>query len=106
MKKAIAKSEEGLPREAFAIVGDAQDPATWRLPHHTRGILRGLAGRLSTEETVDWNLMESAVAALSVASRKQRVQASPGQIIEAARHLAGHYREAGQPLPDTLAALV
>ncbi len=107
IKEAITKTKDGLPKEAFAIVGDPEEPETWKLPHHTRAILRALAGRLNIERTVDWDRMEAAVAALSHGGyRGQRVDASPGQIIEAARHLAGHYQKAGKPLPDTLAALV
>ena len=48
-----------------------------------------------------------AVAALSARGyRGRRVNASPGEILSAARHLAEHYRKEGKPLPDTLAALV
>ena len=107
IKEAITKTKDGLPKEAFAIVGNPDDPETWKLPHHTKAILRALAGRLNIERTVDWNRIGAAVAALSPGGyRGQRVEASPGQIIEAARHLANHYQKAGKPLPDTLAALV
>ena len=102
-----ARAKEGLPKEAFAIVGDPEDPETWKLPHHTRSILRVARGRLDIERTVDWERMGAAVAALSPGGyRGQRVAASPGAIISAARHLAGHYQKAGRPLPDTLAVLV
>ena len=38
VKQAVSKelTKEGLPKEAFAIVGDPDDPETWKLPHHTR----------------------------------------------------------------------
>lgn len=102
-----AKTKDGLPPEAFAIVGDPENPDTWKLPHHTRGIFRAVRGKLDIERTVDWERMGAAVAALSPGGyRGQRVEASPGAIIAAARHLAGHYQQAGRPLPDTLAALV
>ena len=98
--------KEGLPAEAFAIVGNRADPETWKLPHHTRAIFRALAGKLDVERTVDWDLMPAAVAALSpVGYRGRRVEASPWQIVEAARHLAAHYRRAGKELPPTLLAL-
>ena len=44
VKEAISreKTKEGLPKEAFAIVGDPQDPETWKLPHHTKEIFRAL----------------------------------------------------------------
>ena len=109
VKEAVEKeiTREGLPQEAFAIVGDPRDPETWKLPHHTRAISRALKGRLDIEKTVDWDRMPAAVAALSRGGyRGERVQASPEQIIAAARHLASHYHKAGKPTPDTLAALI
>ena len=42
VKEALPKTKEGLPREAFAIVGDPSDPDTWKLPHHQKSILRAL----------------------------------------------------------------
>jgi len=106
VREALAKTREDLPREAFAIVGDADDPGSWKLPHHKKSILRALKGRLDIEKTVDWELMPAAVAALSPGGyRGRRVEATPEQILQAARHLAGHYLKADKPLPDTLAAL-
>jgi len=105
-------SKEGLPREAFAIVGDPEDPETWKLPHHTRAIFRvlrsgGASPRLDIEKTVDWDRMPAAVAALSPGGyRGERVQASAEDIIAAARHLARHYEKAGKSVPDTLGALI
>ena len=107
VKEALLKSEEGLPEEAFAIVGDPGNPETWKLPHHKKSIVRALKGKLDIEKTVDWDRMPAAVAALSRGGyRGQRVEASPEEILKAAKHLAEHYRKAGKPLPDTLAALV
>ena len=107
IQSGVRKVKEGLPKEAFAIVGDPQNPDTWKLPHHTRAIFRALAGRLDIKRTVDWDRMPAAVAALSPGGyRGQRVEAAPEQILEAAQHLAAHYRKAGKALPDTLAALV
>ena len=100
-------TKEGLPKEAFAIVGDAEDTETWKLPHHKKSIFRALRGKLDVEKTVDWDRMPAAVAALSPKGyRGQRVDASPEEILKAAKHLAAHYQKAGKPLPDTLAALV
>lgn len=100
------KTKEGLPKEAFALVGDPQDPETWKLPHHTKEIMRAHKGRLDIEETVDWDRMPAAVAALSRGGyRGERVQASPEDIIAAARHLARHYEKADKSVPDTLGAL-
>jgi len=101
------KTREGLPKEAFAIVGDPDDPETWKLPHHKKSIFRALKGRIDIEKTVDWDRMPAAVAALSRGGyRGERVQADPEDIIAAARHLARHYQKAGKPVPDTLGALI
>ena len=102
-----ALTNEGLPKEAFAIVGDPEAPDTWKLPHHQKSIFRALRGKLDIEKTVDWDLMSAAVTALSLGGyRVRRVEASPEEILEAAKHLANHYRKADKPLPDILAALV
>jgi hypothetical protein len=109
VKEAVEKemTKEGLPREAFAIVGDPGDPSTWKLPHHTGAIFRALRGRLDIEKTVDWDRMPAAVAALSRGGyRGERVQAEEEDIIKAARHLARHYEHANKPVPDTLGALI
>ena len=113
-KDALSKesTKEGLPKEAFAIVGEPQDPQTWKLPHHTKAIMRalrsgGASPRLDIEKTVDWDRMPAAVAALSRGGyRGERVQASEEDIIQAARHLARHYEKAGKSVPDTLGALI
>ena len=116
-KPAPAKTgvtKEGLPREAFAIVGDPDKPETWKLPHHTKAISafqslrkQGIQGRLDIEKTVDWDRMPTAVASLSRGGyRGERVQADPEEIISAARHLARHYEKANKPVPDTLGALI
>ena len=106
VREALAKTKDDVPKEAFAIVGDADDPDSWKLPHHKKSILRALKGRLDIEKTVDWELMPAAVAALSPGGyRGRRVEASPEQILKAAKHLAGHYLKADKPLPDTLAVL-
>jgi len=108
VKEAIEKdiTKEGLPKEAFAIVDDPNNPETWKLPHHTKGIFRA-RNRLDLEKTVDWDRMPAAVAALSPGGyRGERVKASPEDIIKAARHLAAHYAAAKKPVPDTLGALI
>jgi len=107
IQEKLPKTKEGLPKEAFAIVSNSEDPNTWKLPHHKKGIFRALRGKLEIEKTVDWDRMPTAVAALSPSGyRGQRVEATPEEILSAAKHLAEHYRRAGKPLPDTLAALV
>jgi len=107
IRTGLRKSKQGLPVEAFAIVGDPDDEETWKLPHHTRAIFRALTGKLDIEATVDWDRMPAAVAALSPGGyRGQRVNATPAQILQAASHLALHYLKAGKELPHTLAALM
>ena len=98
--------KDGLPREAFAVVGLAGDPDSWKLPHHRKSVLRAVRGKTDIERTVDWALMESAVSALAPVNHRRAIGASPEEVLEAALHLAGHYRAAGKPLPDVLAALV
>jgi len=107
IKEGLPKTKEDLPWQAFAIVGDKDDPETWKLPHHTRAIFRAINGKIGIERTVDWERMPAAVAALSPGGhRGQRVEASEGEIISAARHLATHYRKAAKPVPDTLGVLI
>lgn len=106
-KEELPETKDGLPAQAYAIVGDTEEPETWKLPHHKRSIFRALRGRLDMEQTVDWQRMSAAVAALSPRGhRGQRVDASPEEILGAAKHLAEHYRQADRPLPNTLAAMV
>ena len=106
MKERLLPTKEGLPREAFAIAGVADSPDTWKLSHHRRSIFRALKGSFEIELTVDWDKTDAAAAALSPRNRRRRVAASPEEILEAAAHLAEHYRKADKPLPDVLAALV
>jgi hypothetical protein len=106
MAERKARTKNGLPREAFAIVGDVENPDTWRLPHHRRGIVPALKSGLDVERTVDWRQMAVAVSALSPLIPAKRVPASPEEVLQAALHLAEHYRKGNRPLPDILAALV
>ena len=107
MTKSLPKTKEGLPEEAYAIVGNPEDPETWQLPHHNKSIFRALKGKFDVEKTVDWAQMVHVVAALRPSGRGgRRIAASPEEILAAAVHLAAHYRKAGKPLPDVLAALV
>jgi len=107
IRSGLQLRKEGLPAEAFAIVGDLNDPATWKLPHHTRAIFRALKGTLDIERTVDWQRMATAVAALSPGGhRGRRVEATPEENLAAARHLASHYQKARRELPATLVDLL
>jgi len=94
----MSRAKDRLPRKAYAITGYRGNPDTWKLPHHKKG--------MTGSETVDWKLMEVAVAALSSKCLQgKKVSESPEEILKAARHLADHYIEAEKPLPDILAAL-
>jgi len=103
----LPRLKEGLPHQAFAIVGDKDDPDTWKLPHHTKAIFRAIQGKIGHYRTTDWEHLSAAVAALSRGGfRGKRVEATEQQILDAAKHLSRHYSENGKPVPDTLAALV
>ena len=103
----LPKTKDGLPHEAFAIVGDKEDQETWKLPHHTSAILRAVTGKVGHYKTTDWEHLAAAVAALSRGGfRGKRVEATEQQILDAARHLARHYSENSKPVPDTLLALM
>ena len=107
LKVGLPRTKEGLPEEAFTIISDPEDPETWKLPHHKKSTFRALQGKLNIEKTVDWERMPAAVATLSPGGYLgHRVDASPEEILQAAKHLANHYRKADKPLPDTLAVLV
>lgn len=96
-----------LPYQAFAIVTDRDNPDTWKLPHHTGLILRSIGGKIGCKHTVDWDLIGTAVALLSRQGVDgRRIDATEDKVLAAAKHLAGHYLEAGKPLPDALAVLV
>ncbi|OGN95215.1 MAG: hypothetical protein A2Z75_02405 [Chloroflexi bacterium RBG_13_50_10] len=107
IEEALPKTKGGLPWQAFAIVGDKEDPETWKLPHHTRAIFRAIQGKIGHYKTTDWEHLSAAVAAVSPGGfRGKRVEATEQQILDAARHLARHYSENGKPVPDTLAVLM
>jgi hypothetical protein len=99
--------KDGLPWQAFAIATDKNDLNTWKLPHHTKLVKKAVKGKIGHEHTVDWKLVEEAVQLLSLRGREgQRVNATEGEVLHAAHHLATHYQKAGLPLPDALAVLV
>ena len=72
VKEVLTRDKEGLPREAFAIVGDPEKPDTWKLPHHKKNIFRAIRGKLDIEKTVDGDRMGAAVAALSPGGNRRR----------------------------------
>ncbi len=99
--------KDGLPWQAFAIVPDHEDPAGWQLPHHTREVKRAVPGKIGYEHTVDWLLLEKAALLLSrYGDEGRRVTADPELIIQAARHLAGHFRKGGRQIPNALCVLI
>ncbi len=98
--------KDGLPWQGFAIAPDKDNSETWQLPHHTVGVQRAASGA-ACERTVDWLLLEKAVLLLSrFGDEGRRVTADPELVIQAARHLAGHYRKAGRQVPDALCVLI
>lgn len=110
-KERIEQAEEfnldGLPKEAFAIVPDEKIPAIWMLPHHNQKILRAVQRKASIEDSVDWDLMATAV--LSISHRGingKRIEADPQDVLDAAKHLAEHYRKANKPIPIELCVLI
>ena len=107
-EKPFALLKDGLPFQGFAFVGDRERPDTWLLPHHTKAVKKAAAGKIGYEHTVDWEAMTHCTLLLSRQGVEgQRVIAEePGQIIAAARHLAGHYRKAGRQIPDALCVLI
>ena len=46
VKEGLAKTKEGLPKEAFAIIGDPEDPETWSFPIIRRASLELSRGSL------------------------------------------------------------
>jgi hypothetical protein len=114
----IGPLKDGLPWQGYAIVPDKEDPEGWQLPHHTKEVKRAAQaggkaagpdriGSSGYEHTVDWMMVEKCVTLLSrYGFEGQRVCAEPEQIIQAARHLAGHYRKAGQQIPTALCVLI
>jgi hypothetical protein len=77
----------------YAIIGDPDDPKTWKLRHHT------------ADMAVDWVIMPYIVALLA-GTDGTPFPAPPETIVETARHLAEHYQEAKRPVPDALAVLI
>ena len=107
IEEGLPKTKDGLPWQAFAIVGDKEDTETWKLPHHTKAIFRAIKGKIGHYKTTDWEHTAAAVAALSPGGfRGKRVDATEQQILDAAKHLARHYQENGKPVPDTLSVLM
>src|SRR4030065_317806 len=107
IEQGLPRLKDGLPWQAYAIVGDIEDPDTWKLPHHTKAIFRAIQGKIGHYRTTEGEHLSAAVAALSRGGfRGKRVEATEQQILDAARHLARHYSENGKPVPDTLAVLM
>ena len=99
--------KNGLPRQAYAIVEEKENPDTWQLPHHTREVKRAVQGKVGYEHTVDWMQLEKAVTLISrYGDEGRRVIADPELIIQAARHLATHYQKAGRMIPDALCVII
>jgi len=65
-----------------------------KFPHHTK------------KGAVDWPAMPSVLVSFRGSYDRPPVQATPEEKIEAARHLARHYKFAGKPVPALLAAFL
>ena len=99
-------SEDGLPRQAYALVVDRADPRTWFLPHHTKMVKKSVKGKIGYEHTVDWKAMPRIVFRLSRYGRQaEKLPLDENQVLQAASHLAMHYIKAGKPIPDALAVI-
>jgi hypothetical protein len=112
IEKAVVSGEntdllkDGLPWQAFAVVGDRSDPDTWFLPHHTKAVKKAVKGKIGYEHTVDWKAMPRMVYLLSRFGRMEaKLPLDPEQVLQAATHLAVHYIKAKKPVPDALAAI-
>ena len=96
--------KDGLPWQAYAVVGDRADPRTWHLPHHTKAVKKAVKGKIGYEHTVDWKAMPGIVHMLSRYGRHEaKLPLDPEQVLQAATHLAVHYIKAKKPVPDALA---
>ncbi len=95
---------DAYPRTAYTIPGREDQPETWCLPHHRAAVARA-SNKALVEKSVDWELMQTSVDALG-GRRDARILAGPEERLTAANHLAAHYRAAGRPLPDILAARI
>jgi hypothetical protein len=102
-KKSVTRGGKKLYRQYFAIMGDADDPSTWKLPHHTGGQGDVPHAQLS----VNWGQARAAiVAAVSGQFRGNKLGATMAQRKTAARHLATHYRKAKKDVPEGLSKFI
>ncbi len=105
IEQGLPKTKGGLPWQAFAIVGDKEEPETWKLPHHTKAIFRAIKGKIGHYKTTDWEHTAAAVAALS----RGEVQAVIADHLLVADYLRAHpeakLRLAGQPFAGEPVAL-
>lgn len=82
------------------------------LTHHNMAEVRRMKRRghlnlAGMQATIDWELMQRAVAMLSPqGDHGVHMPGGAEARIDAARHLAAHYRAAGKPVPDILQALL
>lgn len=107
-EQGLPRLKEGLPHQAYAIVGSQTDPETWQLPHHTKAINKAIKGKIGHYRTTDPDRIGVAVAYLSRSGYQgKRVTATEQQILDAAKHLRKHYTENPDKIgvPDTLSVL-
>jgi hypothetical protein len=90
--------KDGLPMSAYAIHEDEWDVSTWQLPHHSSD---------RSGVVIDMQALDHSTRLLSRwGDNGSRCIADPELIIQAARHLADHYRAAGLQPPVTLCVLI
>ena len=65
-----------------------------KFPHHTK---RG---------AIDWPAMPSVIASFRGSYDRPPVRATPEERLEAAHHLADHYRHVRRPIPPTISAII
>ncbi|MDZ4247364.1 MAG: hypothetical protein U1D67_09635 [Dehalococcoidia bacterium] len=107
VKEPLMSFKDGLPMQAFAVIGVKHDNRTWELPHHSLSVLKDHRRGFSLEKSVDWEFMEIAVSRMALGDyRYDPLVVLPEAKIEAARHMAAHYRAAGKPVPDILQAFL
>ncbi len=91
-----AETKDGLPASAFAYVGDASDPSTWKLPYKT------------ADGAVDTKHLAGAMAALSSGGFRGNRVSLPARAVAGvkAKLRAAHKAKGGSPsdLPDHMLA--
>jgi len=86
------ETTDGLPRNAFAHTGDANDKASWKYPHH---FTMGVEGKENVQSM--WLSKDGLMEAMESAGKDQNVQAI--------KHLAAHAKAIGIDSATTIELL-